>query len=696
MGFCVFPATTKLWHLTLLFQSNVVLQAPHFLSPPRLCCQPVSKLPWMDSKLKDLIKQKHRAWNAYKRLPSSDLRRAFCALRNKVTSALRSAEKQFLLSLHRESRLPNRCDSVKRFWSYVKRITGKVKGSSVPDLEVQRGNNRTTVTSDADKADVLNQYFAHQTVLQDCPKSFPDLPPPSELSPESFNTTPSEVYDTLSKLKPGKAPGLDGLPPKMLSLCASGIASSLCLLFNRSFQEGTVPQAWKEAVVVPVHKGGCKNSPSNYRPIALLSIVSKVMEKIVHKRLNAFLEPLLSKKQSGFRRKDGTSPQLIRLVQEWSTSLDASDLVGIIFFDFKKAFDRVCLPGLLVKLRSTGLCGKALSWCESFLTNRCQRVRVGSHVSSPEFLHAGVPQGAILSPLFFNIYINDIVECTNAEVNLFADDTSVYVTEKSGLALQNKLQEAVNKLASWFKAWAITINHAKSAAMVISKKRNPIKLDIHIDDTPIPQANSHKHLGLVLNNKLSWSDHVEHIRSKAAKKVGLLRRIRKRLPSLVLRTLYITCIRPTLEYASGAWGGVGTHDADRLERLQRSAARLITNITLQDQLPHKIILARAGLQELKARRSQEIALSVHRLITCPKTTPYHLLDAFQKWNNSIPSTQTTLTLRSAENDSLRLPRPRTEALRLSPFYRAVCVLNSLPPESKSSVSALKSHFSILS
>lgn len=232
--------------------------------------------------------------------------------------------------------------------------------------------------------------------------------------------------------------------------------------------------------------------------------------------------------------------------------------------------------------------------------------------------------------------------------------------------------------------------------MVISKKRNPIKLDIHIDDTPIPQANSHKHLGLVLNNKLSWSDHVEHIRSKAAKKVGLLRRIRKRLPSLVLRTLYITCIRPTLEYASGAWGGVGTHDADRLERLQRSAARLITNITLQDQLPHKIILARAGLQELKARRSQEIALSVHRLITCPKTTPYHLLDAFQKWNNSIPSTQTTLTLRSAENDSLRLPRPRTEALRLSPFYRAVCVLNSLPPESKSSVSALKSHFSILS
>jgi len=420
------------------------------------------------------------------------------------------------------------------------------------------------------------------------------------------------------------------------------------------------------------------------------------MEKIVLKRLNAFLGPLLSSKQSGFRRHDGTSPQLTRLVQEWSTALDSAHLVGVVFFDFKKAFDRVWLPGLLLKLKSAGLRGKALSWCESFLIGRQQRVRVGDHLSAAEPLRAGVPQGAILSPLLFSVFINDIVECTNAEVNLFADDTSVYIMEKSGIVLQNKLQEAVNMLASWFKTWAITVNHVKSAAMVISKKRNPIKVDIHIDGTPIPQKNSHKHLGLVLNHKLSWSDHIEHIRSKAAKKVGLLRRIRKRLPSLVLRTLYITCIRPSMEYASGAWGGVGTRDAERLERLQRSAARLINNISIQDHLPHKIILARAGLQELKARRSQQIALSVHRLITCPKTSPNHLLDAFQKWNNSIPSTQTTLTLRSAENDSLRLPRPKTEALRLSPFYRAVCILNSLPPESKSSVSALKSHFSNLS
>ena len=137
--------------------------------------------------------------------------------------------------------------------------------------------------------------------------------------------------------------------------CARGISSSLCSLFNRSFSLGVRPSAWKEALVIPVHKGGSKSSASNYRPIALLSVVSKVMEKIVPKRLSAFLDPLLSKKQSGFRRHDGTSYQLLRLVQEWSDALDSSHLVGVIFFDFRKAFDRVCLDGLLLKLKSAGL-----------------------------------------------------------------------------------------------------------------------------------------------------------------------------------------------------------------------------------------------------------------------------------------------------------------------------------------------------
>ena len=232
-------------------------------------------------------------------------------------------------------RLLNRSQSVKRFWTYVKHVTGKIKLSTIPDLEVDQDGTQVCVTSDANKASALNRHFARQTCLTNCPESFPDFAPPSQASPDSFSTTPAEVFGTLSGIKWGKAPGLDEVPPKLLSLCARGISVSLCDLFNRSFTDGCVPAAWKEALVIPVYKSGPKSCPSNYRPIALLSIVNKGREKIVLKCLSAYLDPLLTTKQTGFRRNDGTCPQLLRLVQEWSAALDSAHLVGVAFFTFK-------------------------------------------------------------------------------------------------------------------------------------------------------------------------------------------------------------------------------------------------------------------------------------------------------------------------------------------------------------------------
>ena len=290
------------------------------------------KLPWLDGKLRDLIKLKHSAWKACKRFPSPSNNTAFRTIRNQVTSALRSAEKRYLQSLHRDMRLANRCNSAKGFWSYVKQITGKIKASAVPDLEVPQDNGSVTVTSDAEKASALNQHFAKQSRLENCPVSFPDLPSPSELSPDSFLTTPAEVFDVLSDLKSGKVPGLDELPPKLLRLCARGISGSLCTLFNRSFSEGCMPSAWKEALVVPVYKAGPRSCPSNYRPIALLSIVSKAMEKIVLKKLSAFLWPLLTPKQSGFRHGDGMAVPSVMIVRLGADVVGSSPAARQFFF----------------------------------------------------------------------------------------------------------------------------------------------------------------------------------------------------------------------------------------------------------------------------------------------------------------------------------------------------------------------------
>ena len=201
-------------------------------------------------------------------------------------------------------------------------------------------------------------------------------------------------------------------------------------------------------MVIPIFKRGDHSQLTNYCPIALLSSVGKVCERVVFNQLYHFISPFLSDQQSDFRKKDGTSLQLVRLVQQWSEALDKSKYVGAVFFDLRKAFDRVWHKGLLVKLEAAGVQGSALSWFSSYFSNRRQRTRVADGVSSPSTLMAGVPQGAILSPLLFIIYVNDIMQATCASVNLFADDTSSCVVDSCPNRLSTRLQTSIDSLES--------------------------------------------------------------------------------------------------------------------------------------------------------------------------------------------------------------------------------------------------------
>ena len=233
-----------------------------------------------------------------------------------------------------------------------------------------------------------------------------------------------------------------------------------------------------------------------------------------------FLQPLLSSKQSGFRKRDSTEFQLTRLVQQWSNAMDKSQFVGVIFLDIKKAFDRVYLPGLLYKLESAGVRGRALQWFRNFLQNRCQRTMIGQSVSSVEYFHAGVPQDAILSPLLFSLYMNDITAFTNGDVNLFADDTSAFTVSDSVADLQCSLQTVADELSSWFSNWALTINVTKTAVMVLCGRRSVPQISIHINGNEIQQVNVHKHLGVHIDSHLSWSYHISAIIKQGIIQIG--------------------------------------------------------------------------------------------------------------------------------------------------------------------------------
>ena len=273
------------------------------------------------------------------------------------------------------------------------------------------------MSSAVEKATLLNNFLSSKLCWTFHRTANP-TPHHSRFTPihslSSKLSTPTEVYKILSTLKTNKAAGLDNIPAGLLKFCAPGISKSLTCLFKRSFELGEFPTAWKEAMVIPIFKKGSHTDTGNYRPIALLPIISKVLERIVHDKLSSFLQTWLHDSQSGFKKGDGTVPQLLRLCQEWSRHVDNSAYVGILFFDLRKAFDRMWHDGLLSKLEAVGIRGSAFAWMKTFLTSRRQITTIEGCTCAPAEIGAGVPQGAILSPLLFSVYVNDISSATPA------------------------------------------------------------------------------------------------------------------------------------------------------------------------------------------------------------------------------------------------------------------------------------------
>ena len=657
--------------------------------PSKVIAAPTPNLPWITKDIRTMIKNKRAAFRDFKRAPTALTRQAYNAIRNKVTGILRKAEKSYSQTLHRDFKLVGSPVCARHFWGHIKRLSGRMKSSLIPDL-VSSANGGSVVTKDVDKANLLNSFFAEQTVLPGSTTTVPDITAHNTESFTSLHTTPSAVFDVLHSLKPGKAPGPDGLPPLLLKECAKGIAPSLAQLFNRSFALGKVPEEWKRAHIIPVFKGGDKNLPTNYRPVSLLSIISKVQERLVYDKLYRFLDPVLSLRQSGFRKKDGTEFQLIRLVQSWSELLDTSHYVGAVFFDLKKAFDKVWHKGLLAKLAAAGVSDSALCWFRDFLSNRTHQTVVGNSFSSPLAPSAGVPQGAILSPLLFLVYVNDLpAVVSGGEINLFADDTSVYTASKDPQSLQRQLQQAVDAVHCWMEKWLVTVNPLKSALMVFRTQRmSRPSLSISIAGTSITQKDVHRHLGVFFDECLSWSAHCDVIRKKLSQRIGLLHRLRHQLSPPTIRDVYLSCLQPVADYASLVWGpGLRQGDAEKLERIQRRAARLISAVRLAERLPHELVLARAGLFSLTSHRSFRLAQFASRISA--GFVPQHLLDATDHW--FVPLPERSRSLRYA--DAYRLPRPKKSVLSRSPLYASLSLWNSLPQKLRSApLTELKAHF----
>ena len=355
-----------------------------------------------------------------------------------------------------------------------------------------------------------------------------------------------------------------------------------------------------------------RHNPSNYRPIALLSVVGKIFERLIHRQIHNYLleNKLLYKLQSGFLPNNSTVYQLIEIYHEICINRELKKDTGFVFCDVSKAFDRVWHAGLLKKLRAYGITGTLYSLIENYLSGRQQSVFVNNSFSDFAATNAGVPQGSVLGPLLFLIFINDIADKLLSISRLFADDTSMSATSQDKTELETILNTDLSTLLQWSKLWKVTFNPANTEVLYIGYSGNdPVNLTF--DGNPLNVVNSHKHLGVTLMSNGKWSEHIERICKSAYKQVNVLRKLKYTLSRATLNKIYTTFILPTLEYASEVWDGCTLADSERLEKVQFEAARIVTG--LPSYASRESLLFESGWELLKERRERKKLITFYKI-----------------------------------------------------------------------------------
>ena len=437
-------------------------------------------------------------------------------------------------------------ENPKRFWSYIKQLNKEELG--ITDFEL----NGSIISDNKTKADMLINQFSSVFTQEDL-SNIPDIGYDRVPSIDSLSITINGVAKQLSLLKTNKASGPDAIPPWFLKEYTAEIAPILTNILQDSIESGTVPSRWKSANVCAVFKKGEKSDPSNYRPISLTCIASKILEHIVHSHVTKHFEHynILTDCQHGFRSKRSTELQLILTIHDIASTLQQNKSIHAAVLDFSKAFDKVPHQRLLMKLKHYGIHGNFLSWMESFLTKRVQTVICEGATSTSSPVTSGVPQGSVLGPLLFLTYINDLPNGLTSTVKLFADDTLLYgvVVEDSDC---DNLQDDLNKLEIWQHEWQMQFNPSKCNIICISNKQRAPQRSYFFCGSKFEQVDSASYLGVTVNSKLKWSEHISSISSKASRSLGLIKRNLWNCPRKVRETAYTSIVRPKLEYASAS------------------------------------------------------------------------------------------------------------------------------------------------
>ena len=601
--------------------------------------------PWINKPLKTLLKRKDRLYRNYKShgYKEEDKKRLE-SFRNECKVAIESAKLLYLNNLG--SKLNNSDTTPKNYWKIIHRVMNKCRAPKIPPIL----KNGTFVLNCAEKAKLFNDHFSNQCTLILNNSVLPDFHYLTETRISSVHITNNEILTLIRNLNPNKASGSDGISGMMLSICDESVVLPLKIIFQNILDTSIYPDMWKLANVTPIFKKEDKQLVKNYRPISLLPICGKLFEKIVFNSLYNYLNSnnLITNNQSGFRPGDSCTNQLLFLVNEIQEAFENSKSLEVraVFLDISKAFDKVWHKGLIFKLKQNGISGNLLRLFESYLHNRKQRVALNGFHSEYAPIESGVPQGSVLGPLLFLVYINDLQNNIKSNVKFFADDTMLYSVVKDPIKSASDLNHDLEVIKQWAIQWKMAFNpdpNKQATEILFSCKKKPVVHPVlYFNGSQVARVNEHKHLGLILHPSLSFEKHLNEKIKKAKKNIGIIKYLNKFLPFKTLNQMYKALVRSHLDYCDVIYHipptihkpplGISLHDhMEKVEKVQYQAGLAVTGawqgtdrVKLYEEL---------GWESLSDRRMCKRVLQLHKIVD--GKTPIYLHDKLPPNRNVI-------------------------------------------------------------
>jgi len=631
-----------------------------FIPVKRIPGQSDHKKPvWMSYKAFKCVRKKRKVFRKYKDINHPAVRSACKTARSELCKSRPNFEDKLGCNIKQDR---------KSFFAYVRsRTKSKVHVGSI------YSNSGNMTTTDTQLVESFNDHFVSVFTAEDSSSipSATDRSVSSNRSCSDISFTEEDVLNVLMKLRVDKADGPDELSARFLIQVREHIVYPLFTIFRKSLDEGFVPDDWKSANISPVFKKGNRNIADNYQPVSLTSQICKVFETIIRDSVVYYFEDnsLLLNSQHGFRKRRSCVTNLLTFIDKATGCLDSGEPVDTIFLDFAKAFDKVPHRRLALKLSAHGITGKLLQWIVTRLSDRKQRVCVNGRKSSWHLVLSGVPQGSVLGPLLFLIYINDLDDGIINWILKFADDTKIFGRVTS-VDQHTQLQDDLNTLLQWSKDWQMLFNIDKCKVMHFG--RNNLMMDYTLDNKSLKVVQEEKDLGIVISQDLKASAQCIQAYSKANRMLGVINRSIVFKSASTMLNLYKSVVRPHLEYCTVAWSPHYVKDKELLERAQRRFTRMIPELK---DLPYAERLGKLNLWTLEERRVRADLIEVYKIVHRLSAVP--LEDLFDIEN-----------IGRTRGHSLKLRKKRCRLdLRLYFFSeRVVNLWNSLDEQSVTAVS----------